>query len=317
MAIYTPISDDELTQLLAHYDIGSLVSFEGIHEGVENTNYHLITDQSRYIVTIYEGRTSLKHLPFFHDVMNHLHHQSIPCPVAIATREGRTLHHIADKPCAITNFLQGTSVTSVTPQHCHDVGQLLAHFHVAGLSFTAPARANDLSLPAWRAIITHEHQEINQWQGGLSSMLERELNFLQTHWRDDVPQGIIHGDLFPDNVFFQNNQLVGVIDFYFACHDALCYDFAIAVNAWCFDSSHRYDAACGEALWSGYQSVRAFESTEKEFLPIALRASALRFLLTRLQDWSSASSLQQTKNPQDYLTRLQFHASNPIAWGEL
>lgn len=310
MAIHTSILRQQLIDFLHHYTIGSLISFEGIIEGVENTNYRLHTSDGIFILTIYEGRTSIIDLPFFHDFTEHLWNHDIPCPKPIRTRNKTTIHTIASKPAAIISFLKGNSTANITARHCRQLGCMMAKMHHAAASFPLEhARDNDLSLSAWDKSIKLLAPQSEDFQKGLSSYLTEQLDFLHQNWQGGGVSGIIHGDLFPDNVFFEKDNLIGVIDFYFSCVDYLGYDLAIALNAWCFDENHAYDEKRAKALFEGYESVRPLTDDECRLFHLWARGSALRFLLTRLEDWTpSSSSHYIAKDPLDYVKRLEFHS---------
>lgn len=304
MAIHTHLSCAQAQEFLARYRLGELTALHGIHEGIENTNYHLITSQGRYILTLYEGRTSLDDIPFFHALTAHLKKQGLPCPSAIKDKKGNNINELAGKPASIVEFLTGQSPAKITPHHCHQVGQNLAHLHKASNNFHL-SRHNDLNLKAWQHAIITLKDKSNQLQKGLHDTLMECVSRLARTWDETLPCGIIHGDLFPDNVFFNNSQLVGIIDFYFACTDSFLYDFAITLNAWCFDDTHKkLDKSLCRSLWQGYEEQRSFTAQEKEAFVMVAQGASLRFLLTRLEDWQEGQTI---KDPRDYITRLEYH----------
>jgi homoserine kinase type II len=305
MAVYTEVSDAELEAFLAEYDIGQADSFKGIAEGVENTNYVLTTDRGQYMVTLYEKRVDPKDLPFFLGLMDHLAERGINCPRTIHGRDGNALRTLAGKPAAITSFLHGMWPRRIAVKHCAPVGEALAQFHLAGQDF-ALKRPNALSVAGWRPLFEGCRGHIDD---ALEQELKAELDFFEANWPTDLPTGVIHADLFNDNVFFLNDRLSGVIDFYFACNDFLAYDVAICLNAWCFEPDNAFNATKARALLQAYGQVRPLGEEEKRRLPMLARGSALRFLLTRLYDWvhTPKDALVKRKDPNEYLLKLRFH----------
>jgi homoserine kinase type II len=307
MAVYTEVSDSELEAFLADYDIGSPVSFKGIAEGVENTNYVLTTERGQYMVTLYEKRVDPRDLPFFLGLMDHLAERGINCPRPIHARDGNALRTLAGKPAAVTSFLQGMWPRRMTVQHCGGVGSALAGFHLAGRDF-ALKRPNALSVAGWRPLFEGSRRHIDP---ALDRELATELDFFEASWPKALPAGVIHADLFNDNVFFLQERLSGIIDFYFACNDFLSYDVAICLNAWCFELDNAFNATKARALLQAYDRVRPLTEEERQALPILARGSALRFMLTRLYDWvhTPSDALVKRKDPNEYLAKLRFHRS--------
>lgn len=307
MAVYTEVSDTELQAFLADYDIGQAESFKGIAEGVENSNYLLTTTQGQYLVTLYEKRVDPRDLPFFLGLMDHLADRGISCPRPIHGRDGKALRTLAGKPAAITSFLHGMWPRRTTVAHCGPVGEALAGLHLAGLDFEI-RRPNALSVAGWRPLWEGARAHIDP---ALDRELGAEIGFFEANWPKDLPAGVIHADLFNDNVFFLHDRLSGLIDFYFACNDLLAYDVAICLNAWCFEIDNAFNATKARALLQGYERVRRLGDDERKALPLLARGSALRFLLTRLYDWvhTPADALVKRKDPQEYLARLRFHRS--------
>ena len=307
MAVYTEVSDSELEAFLAEYDIGEAESFKGIAEGVENTNYVLTTGKGQFMVTLYEKRVDPKDLPFFLGLMDHLAERGINCPRPIHGRDGNALRHLAGKPAAITSFLQGMWPRRTTVKHCGPVGEALAGLHLAGRDF-AIRRPNALSVAGWRPLYDGSRAHIDQ---ALDRELGAEIEFFEKSWPSDLPAGVIHADLFNDNVFFLHDRLSGLIDFYFACNDFLAYDVAICLNAWCFEPDNAFNATKARALLQGYERLRPLGEAERQALPMLARGSALRFMLTRLYDWvhTPAGALVKRKDPNEYLAKLRFHRS--------
>lgn len=308
MAVYTDVSDDELTDFIKTYDIGEVLSAKGIAEGVENSNYLLHTTQGFFILTLYEKRVREEDLPFFIGLMQHLAQKGLTCPQPVPMRDGAMLSTLAGRKAAIVTFLDGMGVKRPTAPHCLAVGEALARLHAAGADF-AGQRPNALSVKGWRPLFTQAGLRANEVLPDLHAMTAEVLDALEKEWPSDLPSGVIHADLFPDNVFFIGERLSGLIDFYFACHDAWAYDLAICLNAWCFEQDGSYNLTKGQAMLAGYQAQRPLQQREKEALPILCRGAALRFMLTRLVDWLNvpAGALVRPKDPLEYFRKLRFH----------
>ncbi|MCK0198313.1 homoserine kinase [Ancylobacter sp. 6x-1] len=308
MAVYTDVSPEELEAFLAHYVIGRLRAFKGIAEGVENSNYLLQTEAGSFILTLYEKRVKRDDLPFFIGLMEHLASRGIACPQPVKTREGVALGELAGRPAAIATFLIGTSVRRPTAANCAAVGEALARLHEAGAGF-ALKRANALSVAGWRPLFAAAQGRADTVVPGLAGLIADELDALEANWPEGLPDGVIHADLFPDNVFFTDEKLSGLIDFYFACNDLLAYDVSICLNAWCFEPDGAFNITKGRALLAAYQAVRPFSEAEIAALPLLARGSALRFLLTRLVDWLNVppGALVRPHDPKEYVRKLRFH----------
>lgn len=308
MAVYTDISEGELSAFLDGYPLGELLSYKGIAEGVENSNFLLHTASGAYILTLYEKRVNPDDLPFFIGLMQHLSGKGINCPLPVARGDGRIIGELAGRPAAIVTFLEGMWMRRPTVEHCREVGAALAAMHLAGQDF-AMRRQNALSMPGWRPLWEKAAVRAEEVKKGIVREVEADLALLEANWPDDLPKGVIHADLFPDNVFFLGNELSGLIDFYFACTDTLAYDLAVCLNAWCFEKDNSYNLTKGTALLSAYTSVRSLSPAEEDALPLLAHGSALRFMLTRLYDWlnTPAGSLVVKKDPIEYLRRMRFH----------
>lgn len=308
MAVYTDIAETELAGFLEAYDIGELLSYKGIAEGVENSNFLLHTSSGAYILTLYEKRVNRDDLPFFLGLMRHLSGKGISCPLPVTRKDGQTIGELAGRPAAIITFLEGMWMRRPTVDHCREVGRAMAEMHLAGQDFPM-RRQNALSVSGWRPLWEKARDRAGEMEPGLAAEVENDLVFLETNWPAALPSGVIHADLFPDNVFFLGKPLSGIIDFYFACTDLLAYDIAICLNAWCFEKDNAFNLTKGMALLGGYTAVRPLSAEEAEALPILARGSALRFLLTRLYDWlnTPAGSLVVKKDPLEYLRRMRFH----------
>jgi homoserine kinase type II len=310
MAVYTEVPDDELAQFVASYGLGALLSYKGIAEGVENTNYLIHTEKGPYLLTLYEKRVAPADLPFFLGLMEHLAKAGINCPTPVHDRQGRVLRMLSGRPAAIVTFLEGVWIRRPQVRHCGPVGRALAGLHVAGRGFEL-RRANALGLSGWRPLFERFADRADEIAPGLAATIGQELDFLEANWPAGLDEGVIHADLFPDNVFFLGATLSGLIDFYFACNDARAYDVAVTLNAWCFETDYSFNITKGRALLKGYQSVRPLAPEERAALPVLARGAALRFLLTRSYDWlhTASTALVRRKDPIEYLRRLNFHRS--------
>ncbi len=314
MAVYTDVSDEELQRFLAGYDIGTLLAYKGIAEGVENSNFLLHTTNGFFILTLYEKRVAAGDLPFFLNLIEHLAALGLTCPQPIRSRAGEALGRLVNRPAAIFTFLDGMWIRRPNVKHCGAVGDALAKLHLAGADF-GMTRRNALSVEGWRSLFDTAQGRADTLQKGLSQAIGSELALLEREWPRDLPQGIIHADLFPDNVFFLGDRLSGLIDFYFACTDALAYDVAICLNAWCFESDHSYNITKGRALLKAYMRSRGLTEREIAVLPILCRGAAMRFLLTRLVDWLEVppGALVRPKDPLEYYRKLRFHQAGVSA----
>lgn len=309
MAVYTDVSDADLDAFLADYDLGEVTAFKGIAEGVENTNFLLRTQTGSYILTLFEKRVNAGDLPFFLDLMEHLVSHGLNCPLPIKQRSGAVLGELCGRPATIISFLDGVAIRRPRADHCRKLGEVLAKFHLATQDF-AQTRPNDLSLAGWREVYDGiPAKAANEAFPGLRARMGRELDQMDKLWPSDLPSGVIHADLFPDNVFFLQDGVSGLIDFYFACTDSYAYDLIICLNAWCFEADFAFNVTKARALVSGYQSVRALTPEEIEALPLLARGASIRFLVTRLNDWLNVpeGALVVPKNPREYATKLAFH----------
>jgi homoserine kinase type II len=314
MAVYTDVSDEELQQFLAGYDIGALLAYKGIAEGVENSNFLLHTSTGFFILTLYEKRVAAGDLPFFLGLIEHLAARGLTCPLPVRSRSGEALGRLVNRPAAIFTFLDGMWIRRPTVAHCAAVGDALAKLHLAGADF-AMTRRNGLSIEGWRALFDTAGGRADTVQKGLCAAIGSELAWLEREWPRDLPQGVIHADLFPDNVFFLGDRLSGLIDFYFACTDALAYDVAICLNAWCFEPDRSYNITKGRALLRSYMQARQLNAREIAVLPTLCRGAALRFLLTRLVDWLEVppGAMVRPKDPLEYYRKLRFHQADVSA----
>jgi homoserine kinase type II len=302
-----------------------VVSCKGIAEGVENSNYLLQTETGNYILTLYERRTRPEDLPFFLGLMEHLARGGIACPTPVHARDGQALRALCGRPAAIVTFLKGMWPRRVQPGHCAALGAAMADMHLKGADFPL-SRPNNLSVTGWRPLFEATRAGADAVRPGLAEEIAAELARLEAGWPSDLPVGLIHADLFPDNVFFLSNRssdgeerVSGLIDFYFACTDSLAYDVAVCLNAWCFEPDGSFNATKARLLLSSYRRVRPMSGEELASLPLLARGAAMRFLLTRLYDWlnTPTGALVKRKDPLEYLRKLRFHqaVSGPAEYG--
>ena len=322
MAVYTEVSDEDLETFMAAYNLGTVTSFKGIAEGVENSNYILHTTDGSFILTLYEKRVAPEDLPFFLGLMDHLAGAGISCPTPIKARDGVALRSLCGRPAALISFLEGLSPRRIHAEQCGSLGEALARMHLAGQSFPME-RANSLSVGDWRPLLDSAGDAANSVQPTLVDELTEELSALEDAWPSsdptssdptstaDLPRGVIHAELFPNNAFFMNDEVSGIIDFYFACTDFLAYDVAICLNAWCFEPDNSFNVTKARRMLAAYQAVRPLTAKEMALLPLFARGSALRFLLTRLYDWLNTpeGAFVKPLDPLEYLAKSRFHRS--------
>ena len=308
MAVYTDITEIELGAFLKDYEIGELLSYKGIAEGVENSNFLIHASDAPYILTLYEKRVNPDDLPFFLRLMQHLNDKGIRCPLPVKRRDGALTGELAGRPAALVTFLEGMWMRRPTAEHCREVGAALAAMHLAGADFPM-RRRNSLTVDGWRPLWDRAAARADEIEPGLVREVEADLADLERNWPSQLPVGVIHADLFPDNVFFLGSKLSGLIDFYFACTDILAYDIATCLNAWCFEKDNSFNLTKAMAMLNAYMAVRPLSKAEVEALPLLARGSALRFMLTRLYDWLNTpeGSLVVKKDPLEYLRKMRFH----------
>ena len=311
MAVYTEVSEIELAKFIGEYDIGARKSCEGITEGVENSNYLLTTEKGKFILTLYEKRVNFEDLPFFLGLMEHLAKTGLPCPTPIHDFDGKVLKQLCGKPAAITSFLDGVSPERLDNYHCAQVGTALAKLHLFGSNYKLKRR-NSLSKGGWGKLFKESEQRADEVTAGLANLMREEIKHLEFNWPQNLPSGIIHADLFPDNVFFKNGHLTGLIDFYFACNDFLAYDLAVCINAWCFEPNYLFNTSKAQLMINAYCKERPLSEAEFIALPDLARGAAMRFLCTRLFDWLNIieGALVKPKNPIEYIQKLKFHQQN-------
>lgn len=317
MAVYTKLTASDIEAFLTQYEVGGLVSFKGITEGIENSNYLLVAEHRgapvHYILTIYEQRVQPEELPFFMGLTEWLADRGISCPRPVKGKDGRTIFTLKAKPAALIHFLEGRGSPHITPRHTELTGELIARMHLAAEGFPM-TRRNALSVGGWQALFRRFRHEADGIAPGLEAEIEEELAFLEDNWPHDLPQGVIHADIFPDNVFFIDGntdqpELSGIIDFYFACNDFWMYDLLICMNAWCFDSGHHFMSERAQALLAAYNRMRPVTEAEKAAMPVLARGASMRFLVTRCYDWLNRvdGALVNPKDPMEYVRKLRFH----------
>jgi len=311
MAVYTNITLDELNEFLQFYSLGTADELIGIKSGIENTNYLVKINNKKYILTLFERRTHQEDLPFFFELMNHLNSSGIKCPQAIKSKDNKYFKLLKDKPASFTSFVSGEILSRIEPNHCYELGKSMALFHNASSTLKI-SRNNQMGFENFGTLIKKLEVKNFKSEDVPIKLIKDEYKFLKENISFNLPKGIIHADLFPDNVFFENNCLSGIIDFYFSCNDYYAYEIAICINAWCFEeNSNEFNISKAKKLLSSYNQVRELTKEEINSLPLFSRAAALRFLLTRLIDYfrETNDSLLVKKDPSEYIKKLNFHQS--------
>lgn len=310
MAVYTTVDDTDLASFLAAYDLGNVLSFAGIAEGVENSNYLLRTDKANYILTLYEKRVDANDLPFFMEVMETLAQAGMNCPLPVPAKDGTILRTLNDRPCAVFSFLDGTWSRFPNKEKCKALGAALANMHINAEAVTR-SRVNALGPDAWQPLFDSIAEHADELAPNMRSQIQTQLDTMLKDWPRDLPRGVIHADLFPNNVLFVGDKLTGLIDFYFACEDTLAYDVGICLNSWCFEADGSFNLTKSQALIRGYESVRPLSEAEIAAIPLLAAGSAMRFFLTRLYDWihTPEDALVSPKDPMEYWAILRFHQS--------
>jgi len=311
MAIYTQLSENNLKEFFSKYNLGKIISYHGIKEGIENTNYFIQTEKNKFILTIYERRVDKKDLPFFIGLMKNLFNSNFPSPEPIINKNGSYITEILGKKAAVVSFLNGSTKKSLTPTNCYDVGMNTAKLHMITKNLSV-RRENRLSVTAWRKIYQKIKNDCSKIHKDLPLIIEQNLDVIEKTWPKNVPSGIIHADLFPDNIFFKNNKLTGIIDFYFSCHDFYAFEIAICLNALCFEGLNEnlsFNVTKAKKFIDGYTGIRKLSEEEKKSLKILCQGAAMRFLLTRVFDYLNVieGAIVKVKDPIEYLKRLEFH----------
>lgn len=328
MAVYTKLNDQNIIDHLANYQIGKLINFKGIIAGIDNSNFIIETTQGKFILTIFESRINKNDLPFFIELTSHLAENGICCPKPIKNNYNKFITEIKNKSSVIVTFLSGSNLEplnsglydNISPDHCFEVGKISAQMHNFVRDFKM-SRKNDLGIDNFKQFYDKFSSKVENYQPNLTKKIHDLIIFVNKSWKNNLPSGVIHSDLFPDNVFFKDeinnngnitSKISGVIDFYFAANDLFIYDIACLINAWCFDENNQFIKENFKNLISGYQSIREISNEEKDFLKIALIGASLRFLLTRLHDYffTPKDSLVKVKDPQEYIQKLDFFYAN-------
>ena len=313
MAVYTKLSENNLKDLFSKYNLGKLLKFQGIQEGIENSNYFVKTDSGKFILTVYEKRVEEKDLPFFMGLMKNIFNENFPSPEPIINKNGNYITEIFGKKAAVVSFLEGASKKNLTPGNCHEVGIYTAKLHMITKNLNIK-RTNRLSVNSWRLIYRKIQRDCSKIYPDLTKIIERNLEVIEDKWPKNIPRGIIHADLFPDNIFFKGSKLTGIIDFYFSCYDFYALEIAICLNALCFEGKNEnlsFNVTKAKKFIDGYSSIRKLTEEEKESLKILCHGAAMRFLLTRVFDYLNLTedALVKIKDPVEYLKRLEFHNS--------
>ena len=310
MAVYTKLEHQEVRQFLEQYNINNFKDYKGITEGVENTNYLIKTSEQDYILTIYEKRVNENDLPFFIKLLSYLSENKFPCPKPIANKNNEKINRIKNKNAALVTFLNGQSKNRITREECFEIGKITAQLHEITKKFNIN-RKNNLSIENWDSIFEKTIKQKIDLDESIIKKTKNYLNFLKDKWPKNLPQGIIHADLFPDNIFFTNNKVSGIIDFYFACNDFFAYEIAICINSLCFDNNSTFNMTKAKNLIDGYTSIRTLSEDEKKYLPILSMGAAMRFFLTRLYDFYHTDNKADVKikDPFEYLKKIEFHST--------
>ena len=310
MAVYTKLEHQEVRQFLEQYNINNFKDYKGITEGVENTNYLIKTSEQDYILTIYEKRVDENDLPFFIKLLSYLSENKFPCPKPIANKNNEKINRIKNKNAALVTFLNGQSKNKITSEECFEIGKITAQLHEITKKFDSN-RKNNLSIENWESIFEKTIKQKIDLDESIIKKTKNYLNFLKDKWPKNLPQGIIHADLFPDNIFFTNNKVSGIIDFYFACNDFFAYEIAICINSLCFDNNSTFNMTKAKNLIDGYTSIRTLSEDEKKYLPILSMGAAMRFFLTRLYDFYHTDNKADVKikDPFEYLKKIEFHST--------
>lgn len=310
MAVYTKLEHQEVRQFLEQYNINNFKDYKGITEGVENTNYLIKTSEQDYILTIYEKRVDENDLPFFIKLLSYLSENKFPCPKPIANKNNEKINRIKNKNAALVTFLNGQSKNKITSEECFEIGKITAQLHEITKKFDIN-RKNNLSIKNWDSIFEKTIKQKIDLDESIIKKTKNYLNFLKDKWPKNLPQGIIHADLFPDNIFFTNNKVSGIIDFYFACNDFFAYEIAICINSLCFDNNSTFNMTKAKNLIDGYTYIRTLSEDEKKYLPILSMGAAMRFFLTRLYDFYHTDNKADVKikDPFEYLKKIEFHST--------
>ena len=313
MAVYTKLSEKKLIELFSKYNLGKLLNYKGIKEGIENTNYYIQTEKGKFILTLYEKRVEEKDLPFFISLMRNLYDKNFPSPEPIINKNGNYISEISGKKAAVISFIDGEAKKVLNPNDCFNVGVNTAKLHMITKDLKGK-RENKLSINSWRKIYNKVKKDCSVIHPNLTNTIEKNLNYIEKNWPKNIPSGIIHADLFPDNIFFKNNKVSGIIDYYFSCFDFYAFEIAICLNALCFEGKNQnlsFNVTKAKKFVDGYSSIRQLNENEKNSLKILCQGAAIRFLLTRVFDYLNLTegAIVKIKDPIEYLKRLEFHNS--------
>ena len=311
MAVYTKLSKNELMEFFSKYNLGKLLNHKEIKECIENTNYFIQTEKGKFILTLYEKRVDQKDLPFFISLMRNLFDKNFPSPEPIINKNGSYISEILDKKAAVVSFLDGHAKKTLSPNNCYDIGIHTAKLHAITKDLTG-RRENKLSINSWKKIYNKVEKDCSKIHPNLSKVIKKNLDEIEKNWPKNIPAGIIHADLFPDNIFFKNEKLSGIIDYYFSCYDFYAFEIAIGLNALCFEGINEnlsFNVTKAKKFIDGYSSIRKLTAEEKKCLKILCQGAAIRFLLTRVLDYLNLTqgALVKIKDPIEYLKRLEFH----------
>ena len=311
MAVYTKINRRELKYIENNFNIGKIRSFSGIKKGIENTNYLIKTKNKKIILTIFEKRVQKKDLPFFMNLMFGLSKYKIRCPEPVKNKKGKYLFKIKNKSACLVSFLQGKDKNNLNYRECFIVGKNVAQLHLASKKLNL-YRKNDLSVNSWGPLLKKIDKRINNLSRNLKNLMKNDLADIKKKWPKKIPKGIIHSDLFIDNIFFNKGKFYGFIDFYFSANDFLAYELATCINALCFNKKNKHfvlNKRKSSQFLKGYQSIRKLSLKEKSNLNTLCRGSALRYLLTRSYDYLNTpkNAIIKIKDPIEYLDKLNFH----------
>tara|TARA_B100000029_G_scaffold505796_1_gene587187 strand:- start:1001 stop:1969 length:969 start_codon:yes stop_codon:yes gene_type:complete len=313
MAVYTKLTENNLKDFFIKYDLGKVLNYKGIKEGIENTNYFIKTEKGKFILTLYEKRVDEKDLPFFIGLMRNLYDKNFPSPEPIINKNGNYISEISGKKAAIVSFLDGNAKGNLSPNNCHEIGIITAKLHLITKNLSGK-RENKLSINSWRKIYNKVKNDCSKIHQNLPKIIEKNLDEIENNWPKNIPSGIIHADLFPDNIFFKKNKVSGIIDFYFSCNDYYAFEIAICLNALCFEGQKEnlsFNVTKAKKFIDGYSSIRKLTEEEKKSLKILCQGAAIRFLLTRVFDYLNLTkgAIVKIKDPVEYLKRLEFHNS--------
>tara|TARA_B100000700_G_C14945348_1_gene808893 strand:+ start:38 stop:1006 length:969 start_codon:yes stop_codon:yes gene_type:complete len=313
MAVYTKLSEIKIKELFSKYNLGEILNYKEIKEGIENTNYFIQTNKNKFILTLYEKRVEEKDLPFFISLMKNLFDKNFPSPEPMINKNGNYISEISNKKAAVVSFLNGNAKKNLSPNDCYEVGIHAAKLHEITKNLSGK-RENKLSVSSWRTIYNKVKKNCSKIHPNLSLVVEKSLDEIESGWPKNLPAGIIHADLFSDNIFFKENKLSGIIDFYFSCNDYFAFEIAVCFNALCFEGEKEnlsFNVTKAKKFIDGYSTLRPLTEDEKKSLKILCQGAAIRFLLTRVFDYLNLTegALVKIKDPIEYLKRLEFHDS--------